>query len=393
MSILLPISRNSITPTPTEEINPTYHPVTTTATEEEAEGFERDDPFAALARSTREDLSRTTEWVELQIPYTCLFLLLWISNFFTGLVVYFVNTIVLGLVNWKIKSLIHRGSFRCLPLLCCGVILLVQISLTLLVYRDSNFISHLLPLSYPTFVTGNRPNLVHLDHWGTGVGVGGDINNNLLEHNNITFTNSDSLYSPSFTDCLWIIAMNDLIVRSFTCALKCFSITTFGSFSKISYIKWEQLFLIMDAVSQTYRSFLPSPIWIPYLLDETNVYLASRLVLAIYLLLKISATRKHVLNVIHMVVSYHKEDTEYGHPSSPEELESSGERSCPICRDEFMCPLSLPCKHIFCEDCVLGWFRQEKTCPLCRRTANKFFSSSFDRRSFLDSMIFSVEIF
>jgi len=40
---------------------------------------------------------------------------------------------------------------------------------------------------------------------------------------------------------------------------------------------------------------------------------------------------------------------------------------CPICQDQFKFPVS-SCRwgHSFCEECISGWMRHNKTCPTCR---------------------------
>jgi len=44
-------------------------------------------------------------------------------------------------------------------------------------------------------------------------------------------------------------------------------------------------------------------------------------------------------------------------------------KQCGICQDNFnsgMKIISLPCAHSFCEDELLKWFAENKTCPTCR---------------------------
>ncbi|KAF8326397.1 uncharacterized protein EI90DRAFT_1950293 [Cantharellus anzutake] len=45
------------------------------------------------------------------------------------------------------------------------------------------------------------------------------------------------------------------------------------------------------------------------------------------------------------------------------------ENECAICKDSFEVQqetISLPCKHIFHDECILPWIRQSGTCPVCR---------------------------
>ena len=44
-------------------------------------------------------------------------------------------------------------------------------------------------------------------------------------------------------------------------------------------------------------------------------------------------------------------------------MESEG---CPICFDDKNEMTTLPCGHVFCLDCMLTWFDQTISCPLCR---------------------------
>ena len=44
-------------------------------------------------------------------------------------------------------------------------------------------------------------------------------------------------------------------------------------------------------------------------------------------------------------------------------------KECSICQTTFekeLKGLKLECNHIFHKDCILGWFKQKNTCPICR---------------------------
>lgn len=44
------------------------------------------------------------------------------------------------------------------------------------------------------------------------------------------------------------------------------------------------------------------------------------------------------------------------------------EDECSVCTEEFIGPVELPCKHIFCKTCITEWVsrRNKNTCPMCR---------------------------
>jgi hypothetical protein len=39
---------------------------------------------------------------------------------------------------------------------------------------------------------------------------------------------------------------------------------------------------------------------------------------------------------------------------------------CSICFDHYIQPVTLPCRHVFCEHCVFEWLEKENSCPVCR---------------------------
>ena len=40
---------------------------------------------------------------------------------------------------------------------------------------------------------------------------------------------------------------------------------------------------------------------------------------------------------------------------------------CPICYGKITYPTCLkPCNHMFCNKCIVKWFKKQNNCPLCR---------------------------
>lgn len=48
--------------------------------------------------------------------------------------------------------------------------------------------------------------------------------------------------------------------------------------------------------------------------------------------------------------------------------ERIAEENCCICTMEFVNKVALKCEHIFCNECILTWMQNTKTCPTCRAT-------------------------
>jgi len=42
------------------------------------------------------------------------------------------------------------------------------------------------------------------------------------------------------------------------------------------------------------------------------------------------------------------------------------ELKCIICTQPFLKPVSLHCKHTFCQSCIETWIKQNSSCPICR---------------------------
>jgi hypothetical protein len=59
---------------------------------------------------------------------------------------------------------------------------------------------------------------------------------------------------------------------------------------------------------------------------------------------------------------------EFGHYSTDDELRGREDApgDCPVCFDNPHRPVTLDCKHVFCEVCILEWLEKELTCPVCR---------------------------
>ena len=49
---------------------------------------------------------------------------------------------------------------------------------------------------------------------------------------------------------------------------------------------------------------------------------------------------------------------------------------CAICQDVLNNPVQLPCKHVFCSECLSGALQMKRICPVCRAELPAGFSPS-----------------
>uniref|UniRef100_A0A5B7ANE0 RING-type E3 ubiquitin transferase n=1 Tax=Davidia involucrata TaxID=16924 RepID=A0A5B7ANE0_DAVIN len=64
---------------------------------------------------------------------------------------------------------------------------------------------------------------------------------------------------------------------------------------------------------------------------------------------------------------------------------------CAVCKDQFVIDveaMQLPCKHMYHSDCILPWFLQHNSCPVCRFQLPTENDDSRERRSTFDAVRF-----
>jgi hypothetical protein len=150
-----------------------------------------------------------------------------------------------------------------------------------------------------------------------------------------------------------------------------------------SYLWLKRLFSNVDLISAVYRSLLPVPVWICYFANGPGAdyiptyYLSVKLLNLFFLLRAIVVAAGNTLagrTVRSSSPSLHSPDSllyssscqEYGRYSTEQEIQRLDSEVCTICFDNFIQPVTLPCRHVFCEHCVFEWLEKENTCPMCR---------------------------
>ncbi|KAJ0260767.1 hypothetical protein HA466_0040240 [Hirschfeldia incana] len=170
---------------------------------------------------------------------------------------------------------------------------------------------------------------------------------------------------PPFWHAIFIIVVNDTLVRQASMILKCFLLIYYKNSRGRNYRKQGQLLTLVEYLMLLYRSLLPTPVWYRFFLNKDYGSLFSSLMTGLYLTFKLTSVVEKVQSFFTALKSLSRKEVHYGSYATTEQVNAAGDL-CAICQEKMHTPVLLRCKHMFCEDCVSEWFERERTCPLCR---------------------------
>ncbi|KAK0054996.1 E3 ubiquitin-protein ligase RNFT1 [Biomphalaria pfeifferi] len=162
---------------------------------------------------------------------------------------------------------------------------------------------------------------------------------------------------------LWCVVLTDYIIKFLTVITKSM-LAMFQPCCK-NYRRRGKYYLLIESISQLYRQIVTIVPWWYYLSDNTRTSVWFAFITeAVYLGFK-SWSVWGAVQFLYTAFQRFQSNTSFGvKPSSSDMLDKGNQ--CPICQDTINDSIMLPCKHIFCEQCVSIWFDREKTCPMCR---------------------------
>ncbi|KAF8045665.1 hypothetical protein N665_4561s0003 [Sinapis alba] len=170
---------------------------------------------------------------------------------------------------------------------------------------------------------------------------------------------------PPFWHAIFIIVVNDTLVRQASMIFKCFLLMYYKNSRGRNYRKQGQLLTLVEYLMLLYRSLLPTPVWYRFFLNKDYGSLFSSLMTGLYLTFKLTSVVEKVQSFFTALKSLSRKEVHYGSYATTEQVNAAGDL-CAICQEKMHTPILLRCKHMFCEDCVSEWFERERTCPLCR---------------------------
>uniref|UniRef100_A0A5B7A1E3 Putative RING finger and transmembrane domain-containing protein 2-like n=1 Tax=Davidia involucrata TaxID=16924 RepID=A0A5B7A1E3_DAVIN len=170
---------------------------------------------------------------------------------------------------------------------------------------------------------------------------------------------------PPFWHAIFIIVVNDTMVRQAAMALKCVLLMYYKNGRGHHFCRQGQMLTLVEYTLLLYRALLPTPVWYRFFLNKDYGSLFSSLTTGLYLTFKLTSVVDKVCSFVAALKALSRKEVHYGTYATMEQVNAAGDL-CAICQEKMHAPILLRCKHIFCEDCVSEWFERERTCPLCR---------------------------
>ncbi|KAJ4788285.1 RING finger protein 145 [Rhynchospora pubera] len=170
---------------------------------------------------------------------------------------------------------------------------------------------------------------------------------------------------PPFWHAIFIIMVNDIMVRQAAMAVKCLLLMYYKNSRGRNYRRQGQMLTLVEYLLLLYRALLPTPVWYRFFLNKEYGSLFSSLTTGLYLTFKLTSVVEKVQSFLTALKALSRKEVHYGSYATAEQVLAVGDM-CAICQEKMHAPVLLRCKHIFCEDCVSEWFERERTCPLCR---------------------------
>ncbi|XVF00403.1 hypothetical protein REPUB_Repub03eG0282700 [Reevesia pubescens] len=305
---------------------------------------EEEDPLTSPSTSNEErssdsyyryDIQRIARWFEHILPFALLLLLVFIRQHLQGFIVMIWVTIVMFKSNLILqKQTTLKGERKNAVLITYSILFMLHVIGVYWCYQNSD-------LLYPLVML--PPKII-----------------------------------PPFWHTIFIIMVNDTMVRQAVMAFKCVLLIYYKNGRGHNFRRQGQVLTLVEYTLLLYRALLPTPVWYRFFLNKDYGSLFSSLTTGLYLTFKLTSIIEKVQSFYATIRALSEKEVHYGAYATLEQVNEAG-NLCAICQEKMQAPILLRCKHIFCEDCVSEWFERERTCPLCRAVVK-----AADLRSFGD---------
>lgn len=291
---------------------------------DEGIGGGRDSSSSSSSSSTyqRYDIQQIAKWIEQILPFSLLLLIVFIRQHLQG----FFVTICISAVMFKSNEIVKKqtalkGDRKASVLLTITFAFMLHVICIYWWYRNDD-------LLYPLAMLPPKA-------------------------------------TPPFWHTIFIILVNDTLVRQAAMAFKCLLLIYYKNGRGHNFRRQGQMLTLIEYTLLLYRALLPTPVWYRFFLNKDYGSLFSSLTTGLYLTFKLTSVVEKVQCFVSALKALSKREVHYGVYATTEQVNAVGDM-CAICQEKMQAPILLSCKHMFCEECVSEWFERERTCPLCR---------------------------
>ncbi|BBG98158.1 RING/U-box superfamily protein [Prunus dulcis] len=117
---------------------------------------------------------------------------------------------------------------------------------------------------------------------------------------------------PPFWHAIFIILVNDTMVRQATMALKCLLLIYYKNGRGHNYRRQGQILTVVEYTLLLYRALLPTPVWYRFFLNKDNGSLFSSLTTGLYLTFKLTSVVEKVQSFFASIRALSRKDIHYG---------------------------------------------------------------------------------
>ncbi|OMO66711.1 Zinc finger, RING/FYVE/PHD-type [Corchorus capsularis] len=284
------------------------------------DGVEEEDPVTGNSSNNGErsssstyqmqsyDVQRIARWLEHVLPFSLLLLLVFIRQHLQGFIVMIWVTIVMYKSNLILqKQTALKGERKNAVLITYSIIFMLHVIAVYWWYQNNDLLYPLVMLPPKTI--------------------------------------------PPFWHAIFIILVNDTMVRQAVMAFKCLLLIYYKNGRGHNFRRQGQVLTLVEYTLLLYRALLPTPVWYRFFLNKEYGSLFSSLTTGLYLTFKLTSVIEKVQSFYAALKALSKKEVHYGAYATLEQVNEAGDL-CAICQEKMQAPILLSCKHIFCEDCV-----------------------------------------
>ncbi|XP_059666873.1 uncharacterized protein LOC132312505 isoform X2 [Cornus florida] len=163
------------------------------------------------------------------------------------------------------------------------------------------------------------------------------------------YRNDDLLYPifmvppkaiPPFWHAIFIITVNDIMVRQAAMSLKCVLLMYYKNGRGHNFRRQGQLLTLIEYTLLLYRSLLPTPVWYRFFLNKDYGSLFSSLTTGLYLTFKLTTVVEKVQSFFTAVKALSRKEVHYGSYATSEQLETCVLFARRRCMLQFYCAVS-----------------------------------------------------